>query len=112
MANSLSPIIGDFLCSGRVKYIQGIPVLSNSSVASSYEPLELPSQITKQLQVKQKMLGILPCHIHYNKLLLSNFYPKTFEDRTLILSAALPEHFKWTAQQLGLDVTNIENVGL
>ena len=52
---------------------------------------------------------MLPCHLHLFKFTLNSFYGKN-PSKDLILTAPIPQYFKWTCDQLGLDTENLENL--
>lgn len=99
LAYSYSPILGDHLYGGRVKTVAGKKVLVGEQNLTSYVPQTLPDDTFLRLNLPDKAVEMIPCHLHLSKIKLSRF-EKNKSD--LVITAPPPDHFMWTCRQLGL----------
>ncbi|XP_065213554.1 pseudouridylate synthase RPUSD4, mitochondrial-like [Planococcus citri] len=96
--NLLSPCLGDWLFSPRVRYINNVAVLADPFNPIADSPVDLPDKILEALQIRKNDQKSIPLHMHLSKLDLSSIGV----DNTFI--AKPPEHFLWSCQQLGISV--------
>ncbi|XP_063585691.1 mitochondrial mRNA pseudouridine synthase Rpusd3-like [Penaeus indicus] len=99
LAYSYSPVLGDHFYGGRVKTIAGKKVLVDVQNLTSYVPQTLPDDTFSRLNLLNKAVEMIPCHLHLTKLRLSRFKK---DNSDLVITAPPPDHFVWTCRQLGL----------
>ncbi|XP_042872349.1 mitochondrial mRNA pseudouridine synthase RPUSD3-like [Penaeus japonicus] len=105
LAYSYSPILGDHLYGGRVKTMKGKKLLVNVQNLTSYAPQPLPDDTFSKLNLPDKAVEMIPCHLHLSKLRLFRFAK---DNSDLVITAPPPDHFMWTCRQLGLMATDEE----
>ncbi|XP_037776597.1 mitochondrial mRNA pseudouridine synthase Rpusd3-like [Penaeus monodon] len=99
LAYSYSPVLGDHFYGGRVKAVAGKKVLVDVQNLTSYVPQTLPNDTFSRLNLLDKAVEMIPCHLHLTKLRLSRFKK---DNSDLVITAPPPDHFMWTCRQLGL----------
>lgn len=65
----------------------------------------LPDDTFSKLNLPDKAVEMIPCHLHLSKLRLFRFAK---DNSDLVITAPPPDHFMWTCRQLGLMATDEE----
>eukprot|EP00096_Caligus_rogercresseyi_P013736 TRINITY_DN6341_c0_g1_i1.p1 TRINITY_DN6341_c0_g1~~TRINITY_DN6341_c0_g1_i1.p1 ORF type:complete len:330 (-),score=72.37 TRINITY_DN6341_c0_g1_i1:94-1083(-) len=101
MADLLSPLLGDFIYSYRVRRVNNYPIKVSHNQSPPNKAQRLPPGMLKALGLRPGEEHILPKHLHKHRLVLTKFIQNK-ED--LVLRAPPPTYFMETAAALGVSL--------
>ncbi|KAG8190725.1 hypothetical protein JTE90_024859 [Oedothorax gibbosus] len=98
-SSRIAAILGDAIYSNRMNTFMGMPVKLHIEQASAFGMPPISEDIAKALYIEKGIKGHsrIPTMLH----LRSIFLPR-FKNEDVTITANLPTHFQWTAEQLKL----------